>query len=95
MRRAFLCGQFRAALPLLGYDTSNAQTLDALATIATELGEPDDAAQLQAQASKMRAAMLARMVDHGTNLFLDGVFATPSSPSCERAVSILASVHHY
>jgi|EP01047_Picozoa_sp_COSAG01_P074359 hypothetical protein len=71
----------------------SAQTLDALAAIATELGQPDDAAQLQAQASKMRAAMLARMVDHGTNLFLDGVFATPSSPSCERAVSILASVH--
>jgi hypothetical protein len=59
----------------------SAQTLDALATIATELGQPDDAAQLQAQASKMRDAMLARMVDHDTNLFLDGVFATPSSPS--------------
>lgn len=59
----------------------SAQTLDALATIATELGQPDDAAQLQAQATKMRAAMLARMVDHETNLFLDGVFAIPSSPS--------------
>ena len=56
----------------------SAQTLDALATIAAELGQTDDAAQLSARATKMRAAMLARMVDSTTDLFLDGVFTNAS-----------------
>ena len=63
-------------------------TLDALATIAAELGQPDDAGQLRAQATKMRAAILARMVDDSTDLFLDGVTLHSCNPYGEHLLQL-------
>ena len=53
----FLCTQNRSIV----INSYSAGTLDALATIADALDMPADGVQLRAQATKMRATMLARM----------------------------------
>ena len=50
-------------------------------------GRSDDAQQLSAQAMKMRDAILERMTDSDTNLFLDGVFSPSNVSKYHSAIS--------